>query len=192
MRNVTLAVVAALTLVFLGFKPSPKVYLQKKGGEIKFFSTAPMEDITAINHESSAILKTGDGYLKVVTPIKSFEFEKDLMFKHFLEKKYMWADKYPKAEFIGNITNISSVNFDKNGSYPVDVTGKLTIRGVEKEYTVKGTLEVKDSKVTCDAVFNVNLEDHEVPIPKMVIDNIAETVELTIGLDLDIYEKKAE
>lgn len=183
--------VAAMTLSFAVQKKNT-IYVQDKSGSIKFFSTAPLEDITAINKGSSAILKTADGYIKVNVPIRKFEFEKDLMYQHFLEKKYMWVEKYSTAEFVGNIQNLSEIDFTTPGSYPATVKGNLTIRGVAKEYTTAGTITVEGPGdiVKCDAVFKVKLEDHKVPIPKMVVDNIAEEVELTVNLVLPKYVKK--
>lgn len=192
MKKIFVLVAVATVALSFALKPQGTTYLQDQSGSIKFFSTAPMEDITAINKSSSAILKSGDGYLKVKVPIRKFEFEKDLMYQHFLEKKYMWVEKYPEAEFQGNITNVSDIDFTKTGSYPATVKGTLTIRGVAKEYTSTGTVEIEGAGdvVKCNSVFKVKLEDHEVPIPKMVIDNIAEEVELTINLVLPKYVKK--
>ena len=186
-------VVLALAAVAMAFsnKPAGDIYLQDKGGYIKFFSTAPMEDITAENKASSAIFKSEDGYLKIKVPIRKFEFEKDLMYQHFLEKKYMWAEKYSDAEFLGNITNIADIDLTTDGSYDANVKGTLTIRGVAKEYEQQGTLTVENGGelIKCDAVFNVKLEDHKVPIPRMVIDNIAEVVEVTVKLEMPKYKK---
>jgi len=192
MKKLLLLITVASVAFAFALKPEGTTYLQEKSGSIKFFSTAPLEDITAINKGSSAILKSGDGYLKVIVPIRKFEFEKDLMYQHFLEKKYMWAEKYPEAEFKGNITNLADIDFTKNGTYDATVKGTLTIRGVAKEYETSGTVTIAGAGdlVQCHSVFKVRLEDHKVPVPKMVVDNIAEEVELTIDLELPKYVKK--
>ncbi|MBI1185360.1 YceI family protein [bacterium] len=190
MKRIALFALVLPILATIAFKDAPKVYFQNQAGEITFFSIAPLEDITAVNKKSSALIKTEDGSIHVKVPIRAFEFKKDLMYQHFLEEKYMWVEKYPEAEFEGNITNLKEVDFDKNGSYNVNVKGDLTIRGVTKPYEVPGTVVVNGKNLKCETKFNVKLADHEVPIPSMVVDNIAEVVELTIKLDLNELEKK--
>lgn len=192
MKYLSFSIMATLAILLFAFKPADKIYLQNQAGEIKFFSTAPLEDITALNHKSSGLLKTADGSITLKVPIRAFEFEKDLMYKHFLEKKYMWAEKHPEAELKGTITNLTEINFDKNGTYKANVKGTLTIRGISKDYDISGEIIVNDKNLKCNAKFMVKLADHEVPIPKMVTENIAEEVEITVNLDMNVYEKKAE
>ena len=54
---------------------------------------------------------------------------------------------------------------------------------------IKGTLKVENGKITLHAVFNVKVADHEIEIPSLVIDNIAETVEVTIDATHELYTK---
>lgn len=192
MRALSISSVLTIALFAVAFKPTNKVFFQNQAGEIKFFSSAPLEDITALNHKSSALLKTEEGSITVKVPIRAFEFEKDLMYQHFLEKKYMWAEKHPEAELRAKITNLGDVDFNTDGTYNANVKGDLTIRGISKEYSFSGKITVKGDNVKCESKFDVRLEDHKVPIPKMVTENIAEVVEVTVNLDLDKYEKKAE
>ena len=179
-----------VAFVFSFTKPAGNTYFLKKGGEVKFFSSAPMEDITAINHSTSALLNTAGNTMTVKIPVKAFEFEKDLMYQHFLEKKYMWSEKYPYIDFKGSLENVGSVNFDENGTYETSVTGTMTIRGVSKEYTIPGTIKVDGENINCNAKFMVKLADHEVPIPKVVVKNIAEEVEITVDLPMAKFVKK--
>ena len=59
------------------------------------------------------------------------------MEEHFNEN-YMESDKIPKATFKGKITNLSSVDFTKNGTYDVTVEGDLTIHDVTNKISTKG------------------------------------------------------
>lgn len=191
MKKIGFLLGLGLAVMALSFtKPAPTTYFLKKGGEVKFFSSAPMEDITALNHNSSAVFKTSDYSMTIKIPVKSFEFEKDLMYQHFLEKKYMWAEEYPYAEFKGALENPKSVNFEKDGTYDATVTGTMTIRGIAKEYKIPGTITIAGDDVECNAKFMVKLADHEVPIPKVVVKNIAEEVEVTVKLPMKKYVKK--
>src|ERR1700744_2040523 len=110
-------------------------------GKITFNASAPSspEKIEAVNNEVANILDTKTGNIGFQAPVESFKFERELMQEHFNEN-YMESDKFPKAEFKGNITNMSDVNFGKDGSYNAKVSGKLTIHGVTKDVNVPGTI----------------------------------------------------
>lgn len=159
-----------------------------KNGYIRFYSDAAMEKIEATNHQVNAALdlSTGDFVFKVL--MKSFEFEKALMQEHFNEN-YIESDKYPNSIFQGKILNIKDVNQEKDGEYPVNVEGKLTIHGVTKPIKEKGVIVVGKGKVTGKSKFNVLLADYKIEIPKAVLKNIAESVEVTVEVAMDKANK---
>ena len=105
--------------------------------------------------------------------------------EHFHEN-YAESDKYPKSVFKGVITDISSVNFSKDGVYPVNYKGTLTMHGVTKEITGKGTMEVKGGKVIATSTFMVLLADYKIEIPALVKDKVAKEVKIEVNAS---YEK---
>jgi polyisoprenoid-binding protein YceI len=166
---------------------SGNVFAQKyitKNGKISFFSDATMEKIEAHNDQVNAALDitTGDLVFKVL--IKSFEFEKALMQEHFNEN-YLESDKYPNATYKGKINNTGEINYTKNGVYKVITEGELTIHGVMQKVKENGTIEVKDSKLIMTAKFNVLLKDYNVRIPNNVLNNISETIQISVNATLD-------
>lgn len=120
--------------------------------------------------------------MKFVGLMKSFKFPKPLMEEHFNEN-YVESDKYPKTTFVGKIVNISSVNFYKDGKYPVHVSGILEIHGVKKNAEAKGTLTVKGNSLSADAKFFVLLSDYKITIPTAVKGTINNSIEITVDVD---------
>src|SRR6185503_16800139 len=104
--------------------PAQKYYT--KSGKISFFSSTPLEDISAINKSVVCLLNTKTGDLQFAALMKGFEFKKALMQEHF-NSEYAQSNKYPKSEFKGQITNNSEIKYTTNGTYPAKVKGKLTI-----------------------------------------------------------------
>ncbi|MRG47717.1 YceI family protein [Chitinophaga sp. SYP-B3965] len=151
-----------------------------KGPKISFFSSAPMEDISAVSDRGvSAInIKTKAIYFKV--HMNSFQFKKALMQEHFNEN-YVESEKFPFAEYKGKYAE--DVDFSKNGTYPVNVEGTLNLHGVERSYKGKGTITVRDGKFNVNSKFNVTVADHKIKIPTLVVKNIAEVVEVTVNAD---------
>jgi polyisoprenoid-binding protein YceI len=144
---------------------------------LSFFSKAPMEDIDAKTSQGVSAIntKTGAVYFKIA--VNTFQFKKSLMQEHFNEN-YLETHKYPNAEFKGNITDVPDLS--KPGTYNVTVSGTLTIHGVAKAYTEKGTVTVSEGKLAVSSTFKVKVADHKIKIPKLVIKNIADVVDVTV------------
>jgi len=157
-----------------------------KNGNIRFYSDTPAEKIEATNTQvnSALDLTTGDFVFKVL--IKAFEFKKALMQEHFNEN-YMESDKIPNATFVGKISNLKDINLSKDGSYSAEVEGNLTIHGVTKKITEKGTIEVKNGKINAKAVLKVKPKDYNISIPGAVVANIAEFIEVSIDVTLEKF-----
>lgn len=154
-----------------------KVYT--KNGSISFFSKTEMEDIKAENNQVMSVLNLQTGELQFSLLVKNFHFPKALMEEHFNEN-YLESEKYPKSSFKGTIADIGKVKLSADGTYPVTVTGDLTIHNVTNKVSTKGTLTVKGGKVTGHCVFIAALADYKVEIPKLVEKNISKTIEITV------------
>jgi len=159
-----------------------KVYTTKSG-TIKFFSDTPLEKIEGVNSQVTAKLADKSGQLVFLLLLKGFKFDNSLLQDHFNEN-YMESSKFPKADFKGIITNIATVNFTKNGIYPVTVKGNLTIHGVTKEKTATGTIEVNNGKVIAKSVFKIGVAEFGIK-GKYIGDKIASEVETTVICKFD-------
>jgi hypothetical protein len=155
---------------------------------ITFDATAPNspEKIEAVNNEVANILDGQSGSVVFQVLLNSFKFQRELMKEHFNEK-YVESDKFPKATFDGKLTNVSAVNFSKDGTYNVTAAGKLTIHGVTQEVSVPGTVEVKGASVRLKAKFVIELKDYKVQVPSMVADKVSK--QASIMLDSELTKK---
>lgn len=152
-----------------------------KNGYIGFYSHTPIEDIKADNNQVASVLDIASGDLVFQVLIRSFRFEKALMEEHFNEN-YMESEKYPKALFKGKITNISAVNFSKNGTYEATVAGDLTIHNVTNKISTKGSIEIVTGGINATSKFNIVPEDYKISIPWIIRDKINKTLEVTVTM----------
>lgn len=155
-----------------------------KNGSISFFSKTPIEDISARNNQVMSVLNTQNGELQFSLLVKNFQFKKALMQEHFNEN-YLESERFPKATFKGTVSNISSVNLSADGAYKVSVAGDLTIHGITKNTTAEGTLTIKGGHIWGESRFIVKPADYNISIPKVVRENIAETIEVTVSCNYD-------
>ncbi|QOI98022.1 MAG: YceI family protein [Flammeovirgaceae bacterium] len=147
-------------------------------GVITFFSSATLEDIKADNRKVASVFNTASGEIAFSIPINQFQFEKKLMQEHFNEK-YLESDKYPKSTFAGKVEGFT---MGKPGMQQATAKGKLTIHGVTRDVEIPGTIEVQAGSLKLQSKFMVKLEDYNVKIPKLMWQNIAEQVEVTVDL----------
>ncbi len=169
------------------------IFAQKyftRTGHIVFSSDAPMEKIEASNHKATSVLDVETGKMEFAVLIKAFQFEKALMQEHFNEN-YMESGKYPKALFKGGITDISKVDFSTDGTYPVKVSGDLTIHGETNKVETEGTIVIEDGKISATSSFDVAVADYKIDIPKVVRENIAKIVTINVSIDYELFKKKS-
>jgi len=180
MKRIT--TVLAIILLTAGIANAQK--FMTKSGTIKFFSDTPMEKIEGTNRQVNSALDFATGNFVFKVLIQGFEFEKALMQEHFNEN-YMESDKFQNSTFNGKITNIKDVNLAKDGAYKVIAEGDLSMHGVTNKVKINGTLEVKGGKVLGKATFNVSPKDYNITIPKAVIKNISEAIQVDVNITLD-------
>lgn len=174
--------VAFLFFVTITAIAQDKIYT--KAGSISFYSKSSLENIEAHNKKATCIVDKTTGQMEFAVLMKAFEFEKALMEEHFNEN-YVESDKYPKSTFKGKITNLSAINFAKDGTYDAAVSGDITIHGVTKQVSSKGKFIVSGGKITASSEFNILLSDFNISIPSAVKNNISNDIKITVDLILD-------
>jgi hypothetical protein len=149
-------------------------------GQINFSASTPLETINAVNNESATIIDGTTGDVIVETLIKGFRFKITLMQEHFNEE-YMESDKFPKASFRGKIADINKVDFTKDGTYQVHVSGKLTMHGVTRDVSMPANIKVTGNDIKVTSSVSVKPEDYQIIIPSLVRNKIAKTVQINMN-----------
>ncbi len=155
-----------------------------RDGYVHFFSEAPLENIEAVNKKGMSILDLETGEVAFTIPVKAFEFDKALMQQHFNEN-YLESDRFPEAVFKGVITGLK----DSPDEQILVAKGLMTIHGVSNQITVDGNGRKSGNSIFLRAVFPVKLKDYTIKIPKVVLYNIAEIVDVTIEFEYKPHEK---
>ncbi len=159
-----------------------------KVGQVVFTSDASLEKIEGKNTNGLVVLDAANGRLECSVLIKGFQFEKALMQDHFNEN-YMESHKFPKGVFKGTITNMQDILLKKDGIYTAMVKGDLTLHGVTKPFSPTAKVVVKGGKITASSSFELMVADFNIQVPKVVRENIAEKVKVTIQADLLVMEQ---
>jgi hypothetical protein len=170
---------ALLTVAILSINfASAQKTLETKAAQVRFIA-ADDHDIDALNKEAVSRLEP-NGKLSFIMLMKGFHFDMSKMEEHF-NTEYVESDKFPRAIFSGQITNINTVDLKKDGKYPIAVTGNMQVHGVNKAILTNGVIEVKNGVVKASAQFTVTLKDFGIGgiMIKMVADKINVEVNAT-------------
>ncbi len=171
-----LVVFCFVTSIFFSLQ-AQKIYATKTG-QVSFNASSPIEKIAGVNNQVDSKMVDKSGQIVFSILIKSFKFENQLMEDHFNEN-YLESTKFPKADFKGFITNISTVDFTKDGKYPITVEGTLTIHGVSQKISTQGTLVMSKGKPAISGVFKIKIKEYGVT-GLYIGDKIANEAEITI------------
>lgn len=165
--------------------PAKPVY-RGENGEVYFKSDAPLEIIEARSKSLRGLIDPANQTFVWAVEISSFDgFNSPLQREHFNEN-YLESNRFPRAIFSGKV--IEKVDFSKDGTYSVRAKGKLQIHGAEQERIIKGSLERRGNTLRIEASFTVPLNDHNISIPKIVHQKIAEEISVTIKAVLTAQE----
>jgi hypothetical protein len=164
----------------LNFMPTAQVW-KCQNGKIEFNSNAPLELISAKSSELRAVIDPANGNFAFSVRNASFRgFNSVLQEEHFHES-YMESHRYETSSFMGKI--IEKIDFTKNGSFTIRAKGKLKVHGIERERIIQSTVQVNGQKMSVKSSFTVPLVEHNISIPKLVHQKIAEEIQITINAE---------
>ncbi len=128
---------------------------------VNFDATTPKDALPkAENKTVIASLDKTTGTIMFEAAVNNFAFSNPKIQEHFNGEKWLHSTEFPKFTFTGKIVKLSEVKFNKNGSYTVDVSGNLTVKGLSKPVSTSATIVVKDGAITTSSAFSIVLADY--------------------------------
>ena len=157
-------------------------YYYTNNGIVSFRSEARQELIKASSNHMRGVLDTQKRTFVFKVVIRTFEgFNSALQQEHFNEK-YLESEKYPEATFSGKI--IEDIDLNINGVYDIRAKGKLKIHGKEMERIIRCIASVENGIVNIESHFTILLSDHNIKVPKVVHEKIANEIFVDIEATL--------
>lgn len=146
-------------------------------GQIRFVSSARLENIKATSTAMKGAVDLAKQNFAFSVEVNTFEgFNSALQAEHFREN-YMETPSFPRATFTGKL--IDPVNPNASAQ-KVRAKGVLTIHGVSKDRIIDVELTKVNKGFQIQSSFHVALDDHNIVIPKLVHQKIAETIAVTV------------
>lgn len=178
MKRIILVILLLLFFTQLSATEIKENHLTVKSGKIIFLSEAPQETIKGIGKQITGDILFKEKKVNITIDLTDWKTNNKLQTSH-LHENYLETEKFPKATFEGVIQSYDT----KTGE--VVALGSLDLHGViKKDFSIKGKVSATDSGYSLVCDFIVNLKDFSIPVPKLLILKVSETVKLEAKLDL--------
>ncbi len=165
-------------LIFTGLTLSTGLWSQNRiscdQGQVNFTSDAPLELIKASSSSLKGVIDTDNKTFAYTLLVRTFKgFNSPLQQEHFYEN-YLHTSEFAQATFQGKI--IEDVDFNLAGRQKIRVKGVLDIHGIKQERIIPCELQIEEDQVLVSSAFYIPLKDHNISIPKIVHQKIAEEI----------------
>ena len=164
-------------------------------------STNKIVDLEADNYQVASTIDIETGKITFLGLLKSFEFRIGGLDRAF-NSKIVEVLNRPKFKYVGEITNINSINFDSPGIYPVTFKGTLYLWDQKRITPGKGTIEIhSNGSISAHSDLSFQIEEASVErANELIKNNLPAGVNVTtdkLGISRDIkvevqgtYKKK--
>ena len=103
----------------------------------------------------------------------------------FVRRRLLASDQYPAIVLVPTEVRGVSLPLPTSGTRPVEIVGGLTVRGVTRPTTWKGTAQFSNGRVTGSAATAFTFDDFQIEQPRVpVLMSVADTIHLEIDFNL--------
>jgi polyisoprenoid-binding protein YceI len=128
---------------------------------VSFDATTPKDALPkAENKTVIGSLDKSTGALLFEAAVNNFSFPNKGIQNHFNGEKWMNAEQFPKFIFSGKIEDLKMVNFSKEGTYKISISGILIVKGISKPITAPATISVTNGVVKASSSFPIVLAEY--------------------------------
>jgi polyisoprenoid-binding protein YceI len=164
------------------------MFAQKKtttSGTINFDATTSLDQGPKAENKTVIVaIDPANGNIGFEAIIKNFAFSNPKMQEHFNSTGWLDSEKFPTSTFKGGITNLTAVDFSKDGTYDAEVAGDLTIHGITKPVKTTGKIIVNSKVVSVKADFTVKLADYSIDAPPVGAGKVSKEPKITVSAEL--------
>jgi len=171
-------------LLFFNIYPQTLSISHQQINTIKFLAQSTFSDFEGVTNAIEGSISfdsafTKESEINLMVHLDSLDTGIGLRNSHMREK-YLDTEKYPDADFTGNISSINKIS---DFEYDVVVSGMLKIHGVEKLFKINGKIFRYGKLYKIETNFKINLPDFNIEQPKFLFTK----VDNEIVIQLSVY-----
>ena len=145
-------------------------------GHAAFTSRVPLHTFTGKSDQLVGQINLADSTVDFYVDLTTLESgigKRDKDMRRTLE-----TDEFPFAEFYGKL--VTPLDLDRQTRQEVTVRGAFTIHGVARDVEIEGSITPQPEGLRVVASWNLNLIDHDIVPPKLLIVKVDEIQALRI------------
>jgi len=177
-------IILSLILFLYGINNYSQVLIidNSRGNIVRFLADATLGDFEGITNSIEGTLELKDGILSpganlnLIVHLDSIDTGIGLRNSHMREK-YLNTEKYPDAQFIGNIISVDAIS---KIEFQVMVEGNFKIHGVSKSKRTTGKFFDYGDLYKIEAHFDLKLSDFKVESPSFLINKVDDNLKMSI------------
>ncbi len=167
----------------------PNKYVSRTG-HLHVESHSRYLDVVADNYQVYCEINPLSGQVVIKGLTKSFEFKLGALDRAFNSDRFNLT-AFSKFAYDGSITNPLSINWDKPGSYPIQVEGYLKMGTYTRKTSAKGSIKIgPDGSMRAETSFVMRIEEESMnTINRMMREKLPSMVSLNadnLGISRDI------
>jgi len=164
------------------------LFAQKKittSATVAFDASTSLDNLPkAENKTVIAALDTKTGSVQFEASVKNFAFLNPSMQNHFNGERWMNSDQFPKFTFNGKIDDLSKINFNKDGTYAVPVSGDLTIKDVTRPISTTAKAIIEGGVINVSSSFSIKLADYNMSGGSFDSGKVSKEPKITVSAEL--------
>ena len=103
----------------------------------------------------------------------------------FVRGRLLESEEYPRIVLVPTAVRGISLPLPTSGTQPFEMTGDLTVRGVTRQTTWKGSAQFQDGRIVGSAATAFTFDDIKMEQPRVrVVLSVADTIRLEIDFNL--------
>jgi polyisoprenoid-binding protein YceI len=156
-------------------------------GYAEFESSAPALTFTGTSENLTGLIDLQAGTVDFYLDLNTLDTGIRLRNRH-MRDSYLETGRFPFAEFIGTLN--PGFQSELPEAQSVTVSGTFTIRGVTQQREIQGTLRPSPdgASLELEAQFEVMLEDHDIPRPRVVFYELSDRQSVSIRVTMQQYD----
>lgn len=153
-------------------------------GYVEFVSTAPFLEFKGVSNQLHGLIDLDHNLVDYYVDLNTLETgirrrDRDM------RNSYLETDRFPFAQFTGQLTR--GLERIRAGDLPanVEASGIFTMRGIEREIAVEGTISAGDGGgLLLEASWVIRLEDYDIDRPSVLFYELSEEQIINIRIHL--------
>lgn len=147
-----------MTIFLAANEVSAQRYITRNGVARLHYNHPVWGSLETVNRQVNVGMNIETGEIRMNILMLSFRFRRAFN-QEFYNNYFIERPHYANASFVGHVANIDEIDFDRPGTYTIEVVGDLTLRDFTNPVSATADFVVTNEGFEGEALFDINIKD---------------------------------